>query len=494
MRGYEQTAPWGIDVSPLVPEQYAAYRPLVADALRFFVSRLDTARLAAIIEEQQLLPDTASLSHRLAVFLQRCPTLHKLGQVVARDRRLRPELRCRLQALESMPPVQPISVVSRLIRRELDGILSSELRLGAEALAEASVAVVIPFSAVLPSSPEPVSGVFKVLKPDVEEYLAEELDIWSELAAFIDERCEHYGLPALHYAQTLETVRDLLANEIRLDQEQRHLVSAAQIYSSKDAVRIPKLLPFCTPRLTAMEYIQGRKVTQVRGLAPNVRNRLAATIIDALIAQPVLTPSETGLFHADPHAGNLLMTEDRSLAILDWSLVGRLSAAQRTQVVQIMLGALSLDAQRITRAITALGQSRPDETALRDVVAKALEQIYRGRFPGFAWMLELLDRAMLLAKMRFGRDLLLFRKSVLTLQGVIADISPRDSFNRVITAAVLSQISREWAERVFARPTSRDFGSRLSNFDLMSLYYELPTTMFKLWQHRLQQWLLDPQG
>lgn len=490
MREYEQAVPWGIDVSPLVPEQYAAYRPLVADALRFFISHLDTSRLAALIDEQRLMPDTASLSHRLALILQRCPTLHKLGQVIARDRRLQPELRSRLQVLESMPPVQPTSVVSTLIRRELDGIPTDKLRIGAKALAEASVAVVIPFSGVSPSSSEPISGVFKVLKPDVEEYLAEELDIWSKLAVFIDERCEYYQLPGLHYAETLETVRDLLANEIKLDQEQRHLVDAAQRYGSEASVIIPRLLPFCTPRLTAMECIQGRKVTHVRDLARNVRDRLAATIIEALIARPVLTPRDIGLFHADPHAGNLLITEDRRLAILDWSLVGRLSAAQRTQLVQIMLGALSLDPQRIIQAITALGESRPDEAALRHVVSKALAQLYQGRFPGFSWLLELMDRAMLLAKLRFGRDLLLFRKSVLTVQGVIADISPQESFNRVITSAAFNQMSREWGERVFAMPTSRDFGSRISNLDLMSLYYELPTTMFRLWQHRLQQWLL----
>ena len=115
---------WGIDVSPLVPDQYAVYRPLVVDALTFFVRHLDPGRLAKIIHAQQLLPSTANLSRRLAAFLQHCPTLHKLGQVIARDRRLIPELRSRLQALESMPPVQPMSLITTLIRRELGSVLS----------------------------------------------------------------------------------------------------------------------------------------------------------------------------------------------------------------------------------------------------------------------------------------------------------------------------------------------------------------------------------
>lgn len=486
----EQTTLWGIDVSPLVPDQYAVFRPLVADALTFFVRHLDPARLALIVHEQHLLPGTASLSQRLASFLQRCPTLHKLGQVIARDRRLAPELRSRLQALESMPPVQPMSLISTLIRRELDEIPAGAMRLGAKALAEASVAVVVPFSLALPSNSEPISGVFKILKPGIEEHLAEELEIWSKLGVFIDERCEHHGLPALHYADTLETVRELLPNEIKLDQEQRHLEAAAQHYATNAAVKIPKLLPFSTARLTAMEHIQGKKVTQVADLSQEVRDRLAATIIEALVAQPVWSNYESGLFHADPHAGNLLLTEDQNLAILDWSLVGHLAAEQRIQVMQLMLGALSLDVQRIIRAIAQLGQSRSDEVALRGVVEKALDQVYKGRFPGYRWLLDVLDQAMLLANIRFSRDLLLFRKSVLTLEGVIADISLREPFDRVMTAAALRQLSLEWGDRVFALPSSRAFGSHISNLDLMSLYFELPATISRFWQHHLQQWLL----
>ena len=493
MRDNEQAVPWGTDVSSLVPDQYADYRPLVVDALTFFIGHLDPSRLAVIVHEQRLLPDTANVSQRLAAFLRRCPTLHKLGQIVARDRRLIPELRNHLQALESMQPVQPMSLMAELIRRELDKMPVSALRIGAKAVAEASVAVVIPFTVTAPYCPEPVSGVFKILKPGIEEHLAEELEIWSKLGDFIDERCEHYALPELRYADTLETVRELLANEIRLDQEQRNLEAATQCYALNSSVRIPQLLPFCTPRLTAMEHIYGNKVTQVEDLSQGARERLAATISEALIAQPVWSERESGLFHADPHAGNLLLTDDQNLALLDWSLVGYLAAEQRIQVMQLMLGALSFDVQRIIRAIVQLGRSRPDEAALRGVVEKSLDQVYRGRFPGFRWLLDLLDQAMLLAKMRFDKDLLLYRKSVLTLEGVIADISSQESFDRIMTSAALRRLSLEWGERIFALPTSRAFGSRVSNLDLMALYFGLPATMSRVWQHHLQQWIRGPR-
>ena len=83
----------GIDTSPLVPECYAAYRPLIADGLRFFLERLPISRLARLVADQQSLPAGADMAHRLATLIGGCPTLHKLGQIVARNHLLAPRLR-----------------------------------------------------------------------------------------------------------------------------------------------------------------------------------------------------------------------------------------------------------------------------------------------------------------------------------------------------------------------------------------------------------------
>jgi ubiquinone biosynthesis protein len=484
---------WDIDISSLVPEQYAAYRPLVVDALLFFVQHLSAVRAAMIFAEQQSLSHNATIAQRLAALLRHCPTLHKLGQMVARDRRLDPELRHRLQELESMEPTRSMSLMTRIVKHELKDFPVSTLRIKSKALAEASVAIVIPFAFDAPKATAVTEGVFKVLKPGIEEYLDEELEIWCQLSSYIDERCEHYGLPALRYADTLETIRELLASEIRLDREQHHLAEAAAFYAESESVRIPKLLPFCTPRITAMERITGRKVTETEDLSDTARNRLADSIIEALISRPLWTPGESSLFHADPHAGNLFFTEDEHLAILDWSLVGRLRKTERVQTMQIMLGALSLDSNRIVLAIMELAQSRAKESALRRVVDKALSVLYEGRSPGFKWLLNLLDDATLSAGVRFSEDLLFFRKSVLTIEGVIADVSRASSFERVLPLSALIQFARESMSRSVSLPTSRAFGTHVSNLDLLSLYLAIPSATMKYWNHLLDKWLSDMQ-
>ncbi len=480
----------GIDISPLVPKQYAAYRPLIAEALLFFVQHLPPHRMATILVEQQALPDDATMSERLAALLRQCPTLHKLGQVVARDRRLAPELRQHLQALESMEPTATVAAMADDINHELRHYFASDIRLHESALAEASVAVVVPFWHGGATNATGCEGVLKILKPGIEECLGQELEVWGALGTFIDERCEHHRIPTLRYAETLETIRELLASEIRLDLEQQHLAEASRFYADAEGIKVPALLPFCTSRITAMERIRGHKVTELETMPLATRRRLASLVIEALIARPVWMPQDASLFHADPHAGNLFFTDDQQLAILDWSLVGYLGKQERIHTMQIILGALTFDARCIFHAIAAMGRSAPNEQPLRQVVDRALGRLYREqRIPGFRWLLDLLDDATLSAGQRFGEDLLLFRKSVLTIEGVVADVSDKDSLDRLLPMAAIKQFSRELTGRAFALPTSRQFGTHLSNLDLLSLYWKIPSTATRFWKHVWGNWL-----
>lgn len=490
--------PWGLDVTPLVPEVYAQYRPLVADSFVFFLRRLSAPRLRAILAEQEALPSDASIAERLTTLLSRCPTLHKMGQVVARNQKLDQELRARLQTLEAMPVRTSEDAIKQIIRHELRDFTQEAIRLGPNALAEASVSVVMPFTLTSAKPSGQTEGVLKVLKPGIEETLEEELAIWSDLGQFIDERCEQYKAPPLNYAESLDTIRELLANEIRLDREQAHLAEAADFYSDTHEIQIPALFPFCTGRITAMERVYGTKVTDTDRLSEKRRRQLANSVIEALIARPVWTPHETALFHADPHAGNLFFTEDGRLAILDWSLASHLGKDERIHVMQLMLGALTLDAPRIAREIDALAQAPTNEAALQRVVDRALGKLYAGELPGFRWSQSLLDEASMSAGVRFSSELLLYRKSVLTIEGVVKDISGKSSIGRVLPATAARQFLRELVKRAFALPASRDFGTHLSNLDLLSLYWGGPSAAARFWIHhwesRLTALMSGPNG
>ena len=61
------------------------------------------------------------------------------------------------------------------------------------------------------------------------------------------------------------------------------------------------------------------------------------------------------MFHSDPHAGNLFLTDENRLAMLDWSLVGCLGEAEREAIVQIMLAAVTLQPKRVVQVLHAIG-------------------------------------------------------------------------------------------------------------------------------------------
>jgi hypothetical protein len=166
-----------VPVERLVPEAYLKWRPPVRDSMMFVVSRLSPARLAPKLVEQLQLPQKTSAEERLLRLIAKVPGLQKLGQVIARNRHLRPALRNALARLENgIRDVKPEE-----IRAIIDDQLRPRLKkygvnIAPVILSEASVSAVIRFTWLDPESGERRRGVFKVLKPHIPVYFAEDIN------------------------------------------------------------------------------------------------------------------------------------------------------------------------------------------------------------------------------------------------------------------------------------------------------------------------------
>ncbi len=475
-----------LDVASLVPEIYAEFRPMVSDAVAFFLRHLSPGRLEAILAEQISLPMQTDLATRVVRFMRHCPALHKLGQVIARNRALAPSFRRQLQRLETMSPRTPMPNLLPIIREELGAAIDRyRIHWEASPLAEASVAVVVPIHWRHPGDPLQQQGVLKILKPGIVDLLREDLDILQRLADHFDRQKNTLAVPAVAYRETFDEVRRLLTHEVLLKGEQRHLLQASRQFAHDPRVQIPTLLPFSTGKITAMERVRGRKVTEILTNHRRDRRRLAETIVRSLVTDVVFSRRERTLFHADPHAGNLFVTDDGRLAILDWSLAGELSRDQRVQLVQIIVGAASLDAGRVYRALEILSADHAELSRCRRHVKNALAEVRRGRLPGVGWLMRLLDS---LARngVRFPSNLLLFRKAYFTLEGVVADVCPDQTLEQILTAQAAEQFVFEWPGRLLHAPLSRDFPTHLSNTDLLCVAAAVPANLLRAW---IKGWL-----
>lgn len=454
-----------IGVHALIPASLAPWRPLLVEALAFFLDHLPEERLAALLAGQLALDADTPAPARAAALLAHCPTLHKLGQVVARHHELDPALRQHLQQLESMPSTLPVApIVQRLRRRFAD---AAGLRIADGALAEGSVAVVLPF--VWREQGRLRDGVLKVLKPAVARHLAQELAVLPALADFLATRGARLGLPGLDYHGHLASVRELLTQEIRLDVEQANMRAAAGQMSDDGAVFVPRLLPWCGPGVTAMERVHGSRVNDA---APSRAQggALARDIIAALLARPFWSQADPAIFHGDLHGGNLLLAEDGRLAVLDWSLTARLAKAEREAIVGIALGAMTLDEGQILDGLARLGLRDAHRAQPARTVSEALDALVRsGRPAGFDWLVALLDRLALQGAGGFGAQLAVFRKSWLSLAGVLRDLDADTAPDLPLLGVGLQRLFAELPARLLAPADSRAFSTHVSTIDLIAL-------------------------
>lgn len=483
-------------LAALLPGAATRFARPVAHALVVFLQGLSPNRQAEIVAAQAALPWDSTPAQRLTEFARCCPVLHKLGQVLARDPRLAEELRIQLQSLETMQSRFSLEQIEQGLEAELGPLAARHIQLTGPPLAEASVAVVTPYQ-IGKQGPGPGTGegVFKLLKPGIEERLREELELLERVGADLDARCDELQIPALDYRDAFQQVREKLIQETRLDQEQRHLRQAREIYANDPQVMVPEpFLEHCTPRLTAMQRVRGVKITEHGFRIPQYGQQLAERVTRLLLAEPLLSNAATAVFHGDPHAGNLLLTPRGQIAVLDWSLVGRLETTEREVVMQILMAACLLDRQQIVKQLQRLAGPRPLALeALHRLVQNRLERLRQGQFPGLTWLIGLLDEAAQQAHLRVSSDLFLLRKAVHSLQGVTWELGGAGhQVDETLMKEFFVCFLAEWPLRWWTLPHSRDFATRLSNFDLTRFFWSLPWAATRYRQADQSVWANDP--
>jgi len=398
-----------IPVDTLVGEPYREWRPLVEESFQFLFSHLSEARLAQKVQEQMALPVGTSPEARLLQLIAKMPGLQKLGQVLARNRRLSPELRQALTELENGMSDVTFDEVRAIIQEQLGPRLQEfGVQLSPSIFKEGSA------SAVLPFTWKGGRGVFKVLKSYVPECFAEDIALLQELGE---------SLRVSDVRDLLTEVGQLLAHELDFEMEQQTLEEARRMYRSSFGIRVPEVIRgLCTSKITAMSEESGLKVTEAFRRSPIRRSRIPDQLIEALIAVPLFCREDVAVFHADPHAGNLMYDEtNRELAVIDWALVERLSLEARRQLVLLVAMVILRNKEGVLDAMYALS-GRPGKGVIEAEVARFFERLRPGDSPGALDAMRLLDETAL-AGVHFPSSLFFFRKSIFTLDGVLQDVA-----------------------------------------------------------------------
>jgi ubiquinone biosynthesis protein len=418
-----------VPVETLVPNSAQRWRPLVRDAFQFVFERLSDRRLATkVVQQFELATDTAP-EQRLLHLINKMPGLQKVGQVLARNRRLAPKLRRALSELENgMSDVTAAEVHSLIEGRLGKKLAAYAVELEPDILSEASVSAVIRFTWNYPGR-ERDRGVFKVLKPYVPACFGEDMTLLQELGEFLTSPERGYGFAIHDVKEMLTEVLLLLEHELDFRREQATLLEAAKMYRASIGIRVPRLIqPLCAGNITAMSAETGVKVTEAFPHSPIRRARVAEQLIEALVAVPFFSRERESTFHADPHAGNLLYDEtNRELVLLDWALAEKLSLESRRQLVMLSVMMTLRNRDGVHFAIRDLSlsagqQNRERLGVIESCVNRFFEEMPPDAKPGTLAAMRLLDR-IALEGVHFPPPLFLFRKTVLTLDGVLYDVA-----------------------------------------------------------------------
>ncbi|HET8606291.1 MAG TPA: AarF/UbiB family protein [Gaiellaceae bacterium] len=292
----------------------------------------------------------------------------KLGQLLSSRPDLLPDVYIDElgKLVDDVPPV-PFAEIEPLIAEDVG--LDVFARLDPVPIASASVAQV--HAALLRDGRE---VVVKVRRPGIEREVELDLDLLRRTAELLERRSGTAEL--LQVVPLAEELELHLRGELDLAEEAHNTELIASLAAGERSIVVPHVIrPHVTERVLVLERIDGVKVSPAHGLAPEQAERLAQEFFEFYVRQVTLE----GVYHADPHRGNVLLTPDGRLALLDFGLLGRLDDDTRRSLALILLAVAQNRADDVSDLIFGLSLT------LLDADEPGFVHELRRKLPRYHW-------------------------------------------------------------------------------------------------------------
>ena len=259
------------------------------------------------------------------------PTYVKLGQVLAGRPDLLPEpYRRALARLQDSVKPFPYDEVERTIVEELGVRISKAFsRFDTEPVAAASLGQVH-YAELRDGRPV----VVKIQRPNIRPEIAHDFEVLEQIASLLDKHTD--AGRRYRFGSVVEEFRLTIQNELNYEREAQNLIAVGENLQEFELIQVPKpVLDYTTRSVLTMEYVTGRKITSLSPLARlEVKGEpLCEELFRAYLKQVLID----GLFHADPHPGNVFLTEDNRIALLDLGMVGHTAPQMQDQLLKLLM-------------------------------------------------------------------------------------------------------------------------------------------------------------
>ena len=448
----------------LKPEHLRRYKDFALLALKYGRGDLlEHAGLSELLPEESRQAGQAAPAEaqELAADVERLgPTFIKLGQLLStRPDMVPPAYAQALARLQDHCQPFAFAEVEAILHEELGVRLSKAFEfLDEKPLAAASVSQV--HRARLRDGRE---VAVKVQRPGIREQVLEDLEAMGELARFLAEHTDfgaRYGVDLL-----FEEFRKSLLRELDFRQEAMNLLALSRNLADIPEILVPQpILGYSTSRVLTMELVNGTKIT---ALSPLARLELdGERLADALLRAYLKQMLRDGMFHADPHPGNVFIAGGR-IALIDLGMVAHIPPNLQDRLLQLLLAVSDNRADEAARTLLQVGEFRDDadqggfERGVADIIAQHRRVAMREPQVGRAVLMLL--KAAAENGVRLPPELAMIGKTLLNLDEIGRRLAPEFDADGAIRRHAAA-ITEEQMARDFSLNTLFSTAVDLKNF------------------------------
>ncbi len=298
------------------------------------------------------------------------PTYVKVGQLLStRADLLPPTWLAALQRLQD--DVEPFAFdkVCETIEEEL-GVRVSKLFESIDEVPLASASLGQVHRAVLRNSETEVA--VKVQRPDIRKKVLTELEAINEMAEFIESHTK-FG-KKFEVGRMVEQFRKTIVAELNYLEEAANLQRLRENLGEKPLLVVPAPhMDFCSSKVLTMDFVTGTKITDLSGVVHTEIDgaALSEEVFSSYLEQILVD----GFFHADPHPGNLLITPDHRIALIDLGMVGSIPDGQKDLLLQLLAATADGRSNDAANVAQKIGTPRDDydEAACRAAIVEIVE-------------------------------------------------------------------------------------------------------------------------
>ncbi|MFH1209465.1 MAG: AarF/ABC1/UbiB kinase family protein [archaeon] len=394
------------------------------------------------LRKQNDFPDSLPIHLRKAME-ELSGTFIKLGQLLS----LRPDLIPKEYAeefskLQDNVPSFSFSVVQDIIESEFKKPLNSIfLEFEEEPIAAASVGQV--HRAKLKSGQ--IVAV-KVQRPKIDEIFRTDIDLMYRIFSLIE---QHYQeLQKYNLKQIIKEFEEYTKNELNYLAEANNIQLFYKKFENDKKIKIPRVyFEYTTKRVLTMEFIYGEEISKVK-LSAKEKKQAVKIVADCFLRQVL----DYGIFHADPHPGNIFITRDKKLALIDFGIVGKISEDLRKKIENLFIALVQGNRILVGDFLIALNIVDDDLNIeeFRDDLSTHLGKYYDLSLSKVDMSSLLYDLLSLARKynMKFPPNFVLLIKAIATTEGFGKEMDP--DFNFV-------QTCKPYVDKIIDNKTSPEY-------------------------------------